>query len=91
MTNYTDEQIMIRAMPCPKCFARPRELCNRKPQENGIVRNHRERMELFHEHVSHVSYGYYYFDTYGVAVTEEASQSDGTDMKVTCVMDETND
>jgi hypothetical protein len=25
MTNYTDEQIMIRAMPCPECFAQPRE------------------------------------------------------------------
>tara|TARA_B100000963_G_scaffold212481_1_gene185148 strand:+ start:523 stop:753 length:231 start_codon:yes stop_codon:yes gene_type:complete len=76
MTNYTEEQIMIRAMPCPKCFAQPRELCDRKPQENGIVRNHRERMELFHKHVSTVSYGYYYFDTYRVSVTKEAFEND---------------
>jgi hypothetical protein len=76
MTNYTEEQIMIRAMPCPYCFAQPRELCDRKPQENGIVRNHRERMELFHKHVSNVTYGYYYFDTYRVPVTKEAFEND---------------
>jgi hypothetical protein len=72
MTQYTEEQIMIRAMPCPKCFAQPRELCNRKPQENGIVRNHRERMELFHEHVSQVGVGLMWFETHHVATTQEA-------------------
>jgi len=72
MTQYTEEQIMIRAMPCPKCFAQPRELCNRKPQENGIVRNHRERMELFHEHVSQVSFGFMFFSNYSIATTQKA-------------------
>tara|TARA_A100001201_G_C3998003_1_gene173653 strand:+ start:445 stop:696 length:252 start_codon:yes stop_codon:yes gene_type:complete len=72
MTHYTDEQIMIRAMPCPKCFAQPRELCNRKAQENGIVRNHRERMELFHDHVAQVNSGLMWFETYHVATTQKA-------------------
>ena len=73
MTHYTDEQIMIRAMPCPVCFAAPRQLCDRRPQKNGIVRNHYERMELFHKHVTQVSYGRMYFDCHCIATTQEAA------------------
>lgn len=71
MTNYTDEQIMIRAMPCPKCFAQPRELCKRKPQKNGIVRNHHERQKLFHDHIAQVARGRMLFEFYTVATTQE--------------------
>tara|TARA_Y100001938_G_C8085054_1_gene431450 strand:+ start:945 stop:1223 length:279 start_codon:yes stop_codon:yes gene_type:complete len=69
--RYTDEQIMIRAMPCPKCFAQPRELCKRKPTANGIVRNHEERMHLFHDHVKECSFGDMYFQTHSVATTKK--------------------
>tara|TARA_B100001059_G_C17819925_1_gene577603 strand:- start:1597 stop:1869 length:273 start_codon:yes stop_codon:yes gene_type:complete len=71
--KYTDEQIMIRAMPCPKCFAKPRELCKRKPKANGMVRNHEERMFLFHDHVMECSYGAMYFQTHSVPTTQKAS------------------
>lgn len=49
--KYTDEQIMIRAMPCPDCFAKPRELCRRKPNKDGIIRNHEDRQLLFHKFI----------------------------------------
>ena len=48
---YTEEQIMIRAMPCPDCFAKPREHCKRKPRQNGLIRNHQDRQILFHEFI----------------------------------------
>lgn len=51
MTNYTEEMIMIRAMPCPKCGVMPRDPCNRKPKENGLIANHQERMWLWHDFV----------------------------------------
>ena len=72
MTPYTDEQIMIRAMPCPKCFAKPRQLCKRKPNKNGIIRNHEERMLLFHDHVKECSFGSMYFQTHYVATTQKS-------------------
>lgn len=49
--EYTEEQIMIRAMPCPDCFAKPRELCRRKLNKNGIIRNHESRQWLFHKFI----------------------------------------
>tara|TARA_B100000963_G_scaffold273400_1_gene241598 strand:+ start:8358 stop:8597 length:240 start_codon:yes stop_codon:yes gene_type:complete len=51
MTHYTDEQIMIRAMPCPKCGALPRQHCYRKPSKDGRIKNHNERQLVWHEHV----------------------------------------
>jgi hypothetical protein len=72
MTNYTDEQIMIRAMPCPKCFAQPRELCKRKPQKNGIVRNHHDRQKLFHDHIKQVLSGTMVFGHFFVSTTQDA-------------------
>lgn len=71
MTHYTDEQIMIRAMPCPKCFAKPRQLCKRKPNKNGIIRNHEERMLLFHDHVKECSFGRMHFTSHFVATTKK--------------------
>lgn len=68
--NYTDEQIMIRAMPCPECFAKPREFCKRKPDKNGMIRNHHERQKLFHRHVSEVSFGHMYFETEYIPTTQ---------------------
>lgn len=49
MTHYSEEQIFIRAMPCPKCGAKPREHCNRKPKEDGTIKNHQERMWAWHQ------------------------------------------
>jgi len=69
--RYTDEQIMIRAMPCPTCFAKPRELCKRKPKANGMVRSHEERMLLFHDHVMECSHGKMFFETHSVATTKK--------------------
>jgi hypothetical protein len=51
MTLYSEEQIFIRAMRCPKCNAAPREHCNRKPRENGTIKNHQERMWAWHQFV----------------------------------------
>ena len=51
MTHYSEEKIMIRAMPCPKCGVMPREHCKRKPDENGVIKNHQERMWLWHNFV----------------------------------------
>jgi hypothetical protein len=49
--GYTEEKIMIRAMPCPKCGAKPREHCKRPPREDGLIRNHNERMLLWHKFI----------------------------------------
>lgn len=49
--NYTEEQILIRSMPCPKCGALPRHHCNRKPSEDGKIKNHNERQLFWHKHV----------------------------------------
>jgi len=49
--KYSEEQIFIRAMPCPKCGAAPREHCNRKPLENGMIKNHQERLWAWHQFV----------------------------------------
>jgi hypothetical protein len=54
MTHYSEEQTFIRAMPCPKSGAMPRKHCNRKPNENGVIKNHQERMWLWHNFVSSV-------------------------------------
>jgi hypothetical protein len=51
MTHYTEEQIFIRAMPCPKCGAMPREHCIRKVKDDGTIKNHQERMWLWHDFV----------------------------------------
>lgn len=51
MTHYTDEMIMIRAMPCPKCGARPREHCKRKPNKDGRIKNHEQRMWYWHQFI----------------------------------------
>ena len=51
MTHYTEEQIMIRAMPCPRCGAAPRFHCNRKPAKNGLIKNHQARQFLWHDFV----------------------------------------
>jgi hypothetical protein len=48
---YTEEQIMIRSMPCPTCFAKPRHHCKRKPREDGGIKNHQERQWLWHDFV----------------------------------------
>jgi hypothetical protein len=48
---YTEEQVMIRAMPCPECGADPRKFCKRKPNQNGRIRSHEARMLLWHEFV----------------------------------------
>lgn len=48
---YTEEQILIRAMPCPECGAEPRKHCKRKPSQNGRIRSHESRMLLWHEFV----------------------------------------
>lgn len=48
---YTEEQIMIRAMPCPNCFAKPRNHCKRKPREDGGIKNHQERQWLWHDFI----------------------------------------
>jgi len=48
---YTEEQIMIRSMPCPTCFAKPRHHCKRKPREDGKIKNHQERQWLWHDFV----------------------------------------
>ena len=48
MTHYTDKQIMIRAMPCPDCSAKPMDHCNSFPDEkSGFIKNHEKRVELF--------------------------------------------
>lgn len=49
--QYSEEQIFIRAMPCPKCGAAPREHCNRKPKDNGMIKNHQERLWEWHKFV----------------------------------------
>lgn len=49
--QYSDEQIFIRAMPCPKCGAAPREHCYRKREQNGMIKNHQERMWEWHKFV----------------------------------------
>ena len=51
MTPYTEEQILIRSMPCPKCGALPRQHCHRKPSKDGRIKNHNERQLVWHEHV----------------------------------------
>ena len=49
--RYSDEQLMIRAMPCPICYAKPRKFCKREPNKNGIIKSHKERQFLFNEFV----------------------------------------
>ncbi len=49
--EYTEEQIMIRSMPCPTCFAKPRQHCKRPPKEDGKIINHKERQWLWHDFV----------------------------------------
>ena len=49
MTQYSEEKIFIRAMPCPKCGAKPREHCRRKPKEDGTIKNHQERQYAWHQ------------------------------------------
>ena len=51
MTLYSEEQIFIRAMRCPKCNAAPREHCKRKPRQNGMIKSHQERMWAWHQFV----------------------------------------
>jgi hypothetical protein len=46
-TSPQEERIMIRAMPCPECFAKPREFCTKYPNEKGEIGNHRSRKYLF--------------------------------------------
>lgn len=55
MTHYTEEQIMIRSMPCPECGARPRQHCFRKPKQNGLIINHQDRQMLWHDFVKSVN------------------------------------
>lgn len=55
MTRYTDEQIMIRAMPCPTCGAKPRQHCKRKPAESGIIKNHQHRQLYWHQFAKRAS------------------------------------
>jgi hypothetical protein len=58
MTHYSEEQILIRAMPCPKCGVKPREHCKRKPHpETGKIKNHQERQMLWHQFVKSVQAG----------------------------------
>ena len=53
--KYTEEQIMIRAMPCPDCNAKPRQLCDRRPKQNGLILNHQARQLYFHEFIKKTS------------------------------------
>lgn len=56
MTDYTEEQIMIRAMPCPKCGVKPRIHCKRNPHpETNKIKNHQERQMLWHQFVKNVN------------------------------------
>ena len=49
--QYSEEQIFIRAMPCPRCGAAPREHFKRKPRDNGMIKNHQERLWEWHQFV----------------------------------------
>jgi hypothetical protein len=57
MTEYTEEQIFIRSMPCPKCGAKPRDHCKRKPKENGTISSHQDRQMIWHQFVKSVQAG----------------------------------
>ena len=50
MTHYTEEQIMIRSMPCPECGAKPRQHCFRKPKQNGLIINHQDTFFVIDRH-----------------------------------------
>ena len=72
MTPYTEEQILIRSMPCPKCGALPRQHCHRKPSKDGRIKNHNERQLVWHEHVKICKREMMYFQTHYVATTQKS-------------------
>jgi hypothetical protein len=58
MADYTEEMIMIRAMPCPSCGALPRQHCERPPNPHtGRIKNHAERQMLFHKFIKNIQAG----------------------------------
>mgnify|MGYP003682004381 CR=1 FL=1 len=75
--KYTDEQIMIRAMPCPNCYAKPRQLCDRRPNKNGMIINHQDRQLLFHDFIKSIAAtGFVEVHDGEWSVTAEAEQSE---------------
>jgi len=51
--EYSEEQILIRSVPCPSCGAQPRQFCFRPPKKTtGKISSHNERMLLWHKVVN---------------------------------------